>query len=138
MTKKRTNHGPGMFVSTKAAEAALLANCPTPHAKLLLVLLASTVDGNLQCFPSLSTLCARSGIRSERTVQAHLKELAKAGLLRIEQDEAHNGRQTSNVYTVLLEVEGATPAAPFDRPRRRHPNSFKRPVGKSGDKSRDK
>ena len=131
---------PGMFVSTKATEAAILADCPSPQAKLLLILLAATVDGKLQCFPSLATLCARSGIKSERTVQAHLQALvdAQPPLLRIEADEAPNGRRTSNVYTVLLPVEGATPAAPMERPRRRHPNAFKRkgqpvdkPVGKS-------
>lgn len=120
-----------MFVSTKATEAAILADCPSPQAKLLLILLAATVDGKLQCFPSLGTLCARSGIKSERTVQAHLQALADAQppLLRIESDEAPNGRRTSNVYTVLLPVEGATPAAPMERPRRRHPNAFKRRQG---------
>ena len=138
--------GPGMFVSTKATEAAILADCPSPQAKLLLILLAATVDGKLQCFPSLGTLCARSGIKSERTVQAHLQALADAQppLLRIESDEAPNGRRTSNVYTVLLPVEGATPAAPMERPRRRHPNAFKRrqgavdkPVGKPVTKGAD-
>lgn len=125
-----------MFVSTKAAEAAILADCPSPQAKLLLILLAASVDGKLQCFPSLATLCARSGIKSERTVQAHLQALvdAQPSLLRIESDEAPNGRRTSNVYTVLLPVEGATPAAPMERPRRRHPNAFKR-KGKPVDKS---
>ena len=120
-----------MFVSTKATGAAILADCPSPQAKLLLILLAATVDGKLQCFPSLGTLCARSGIKSERTVQAHLQALADAQppLLRIESDEAPNGRRTSNVYTVLLPVEGATPAAPMERPRRRHPNAFKRRQG---------
>ena len=120
-----------MFVSTKATEAAILADCPSPQAKLLLILLAATVDGKLQCFPSLATLCARSGIKSERTVQAHLQALSDAQppLLRIESDEAPNGRRTSNVYTVLLPVEGATPAAPMERPRRRHPNAFKRRQG---------
>lgn len=131
-----------MFVSTKAVEAALVAPCPSPHAKLLLVILAACVDGKLQCFPSLATLCERSGIKSERTVQVHLQALAGIApegqpradppLLRIETDEAPNGRRTSNVYTVLLAVEGAQPAAPADRPRRRHPNAFKRKAGAVG------
>lgn len=134
---------PGMFVSTKAVEAAILAACPSSDAKLLLVILSASVDGKLQCFPSLATLCERSGIKSERTVQKHLQALADATppLLRIEADQAPNGRRTSNVYTVLLAVEGATPAAAMDRPRRRHPNAFKRkgdPVGKAVDKSGEK
>ena len=136
--------GPGMFVSTKATEAAILAECPSPQAKLLLILLAATVDGKLQCFPSLATLSARSGIKSQRTVQAHLKALADAALLRIESDEAPTGRRTSNVYTLLLPVEGAAVAAPMERPRRRHPNAFKRRagavdkvVGKAGVKGSD-
>lgn len=127
----------GYFISVKATEAALAVVCPTPAAKLLLVMLAAQVDSNLQCFPSLATLCRDSGIKSERTVQAHLKALADAGLIRKEEDLAPNGRQTSNVYTLLLKVDGAKPADPYTVPRRRHPNAFKRSgkgVGKAVEK----
>lgn len=119
---------PAMFASTKAVDAALTANCPTPASKLLLVILASYVDPHLQAFPSMATLKDRTGIRSERTLAAHVQALVKAGLLRVEQDHAHNGRQTSNVFTLLLAVQGCTPAPAMNKPRRTHPHSIRRPV----------
>lgn len=119
-----------MFVSTKAVEAALLSGAPTPEATLLLVILSSMVDGRLQCFPSMGTLRARSRIKSEATVRKHLKVLVEAGLLRIEADHVNTGRRTSNVYTVLLPVEGAKPAPEMDKPRRTHATT-RRPVDKA-------
>lgn len=127
----------GFFVSSKAAEAAIKAVCPTPAAKLLLIVLAARVDGNMQCFPKLATLRADTGITSDRTLNAHLQALQAAGLLRIETDHVPTGRQTSNIYTVLLEVEGATPAAAQSKPRRVYQNT-RRPVGKVVDKSAGK
>lgn len=123
-----------MFASTKAVEAALSADCPTPQAKLLLALLGTFVDPRLQAFPSFARLRALSGIKSEAALRGHLKALEGAGLLRIEQDHARNGRQTSNVYTLLVPVPGCTPAPPMDKPRRSHPHSIRRPVGSPVDK----
>lgn len=123
---------PAMFASVKAVEAALTADCPTPAAKLVLAILATFVDARLQAFPSMATLQARTGIKSERTLSVHLQALVDAGLLRLERDFAHNGRQTSNVYTLLVPVPDCTPAPPMDKPRRTHRHSL-RPVGKSGD-----
>lgn len=119
-----------MFASTKAVEAALAADCPSPQAKLLLALLATFVGPPLQAFPSFATLRQLSGIKSEAALRGHLKALEGAGLLRIEQDHARNGRQTSNVYTLLVPVPGCTPAAPMDKPRRTHANGLRRPVDK--------
>lgn len=124
-----------MFASVKAVEAALHADAPSSDALLLLVILASYVDQRLQAFPSMATLQARSKLKSEATVRKHLQALVDASppLLRIERDHAHNGRQTSNVYTLLLDVDGCTPAPPMDKPRRTHRHSV-RPVGKSVDR----
>lgn len=119
-----------MFASTKAVEAALVADCPTPQAKLLLAIIGSYCDPRLQAFPSLTTLRQRSGIKSESGLRDQLKLLEGAGLLRIERDHASNGRQTSNVYTLLVPVDGCTPAPPMDRPRRTHPHSIRKPVDK--------
>ena len=119
-----------MFASTKAVEAALCADCPTPQSKLLLAIIGGYCDPRLQAFPSLNTLRERSGIKSESGLRDQLKLLVNAGLLRIETDRALNGRQTSNVYTVLVPVPGCTPAPPMDRPRRSHPHSVRRPVEK--------
>lgn len=126
-----TAANPPMFASTKAVEAALCADCPTPAAKLLLVILASYVDPRMQAFPSFATLKARTGIKSDASLRQHLQALATDGLLRIETDHARNGRQTSNVYTLLVPVPGCTPAPPMDKPRRTHPHSIRRPVDKS-------
>lgn len=127
-----------MFPSVKAVESALCADCPNPAAKLLLVILASYVDARLQAFPSMALLRTRTGIKSERTVAAQLKALADAGLLRVEQDHAKNGRQTSNVYTLLVPVPGFAPAPEQDKPRRSHPHSIRRPVDKGGVKPGDR
>jgi hypothetical protein len=67
-------------------------------------------------------------------LNAHLQALQSAGLVRIETDHVPTGRQSSNIYTVLLEVEGASPAEPQSKPRRVY-QTARRPVGKAVDKS---
>ncbi|AYD87709.1 hypothetical protein [Caulobacter phage Kronos] len=120
----------GLFVSTKAAEAAIKAECPSPMSKLILACIAPSVDQHLQCFLRIETIMKRTGIKSEATVRAHLALLVKEGLLRIDQDHnAWSGRQLCNCYTLLLDVDGAKARKQGVKPRRPPTAASRRPAG---------
>ena len=81
-----------------------------PTLKLLLMCLASYVDRNFECWPSVKTLAQDTG-QTERAIWKQLAELAELGLLVKTSRTRSNGSSRSNVYRLPV-TKGA---------RARHP-----------------
>ena len=78
---------------------AIKQKSPT-RAKFLLIILANYANERGECWPSVATLCADTGM-PRSTVKLYLKRLGEMGLLhRKEQDIC--GFQTSNLYTLII------------------------------------
>ncbi|EPX2177583.1 helix-turn-helix domain-containing protein [Serratia marcescens] len=80
-----------------------------PLRKLVLLKLADNASDQGECWPSVPYLAEQCEI-SERSVQNHIQQLVKDGLVRIEKRLAENGLNRSNVYHITLSVSGANPA----------------------------
>lgn len=72
-----------------------------PTAKLILMALADAADDVGECWPSLRRISSKCLV-SERTVQRALKEFEHGGLLSVRPRFAHDGRQKSNVYFLII------------------------------------
>lgn len=73
----------------------------SPIEKLVLVFVADHAnEKTLQCFPSVGTIAAESGL-SARSVIRSLNKLVELGLIE-RSDRFTNNRQTSNIYTVKI------------------------------------
>lgn len=85
----------------------------SPTAKLVMMAVAKHADEKGVCWPRVRTLAEFCGI-SSRTVQRHLKEFERAGLITIQKKYRADGGQTANVYCIGLPVvkgAGATDKA---------------------------
>ncbi|HGM4725039.1 TPA: helix-turn-helix domain-containing protein [Serratia marcescens] len=80
-----------------------------PLRKLVLLKLADNASDQGECWPSVPYIAEQCEI-SERSVQNHIQQLVKDGLVRIEKRLAENGLNRSNVYHIILSVSGANPA----------------------------
>jgi DNA-binding IclR family transcriptional regulator len=87
-------------MSFQAMAWAVRQKAPT-KAKFLLIILANYADDKNQCWPSIQTLCADTGI-PRSTLKLYLEKLVKLGLI----EKAKRSRgvlQTSNRYTLKME-----------------------------------
>lgn len=73
----------------------------SPHAKLLLLLLANYADEDGICWPSQSTL-AEASEQSPDTVQRHLEKLETVGLIRRERQNRTRGQWLGYVYQLMM------------------------------------
>ncbi|WP_406876375.1 helix-turn-helix domain-containing protein [Serratia marcescens] len=80
-----------------------------PLRKLVLLKLADNASDQGECWPSVPYIAEQCEI-SERSVQNHIQQLVKDGLVRIEKRLAENGLNRSNVYHITLSGSGANPA----------------------------
>ncbi|WP_440514452.1 helix-turn-helix domain-containing protein [Serratia sarumanii] len=80
-----------------------------PLRKLVLLKLADNASDQGECWPSVPYIAEQCEI-SERSVQNHIRQLVKDGLVRIEKRLAENGLNRSNVYHITLSGSGANPA----------------------------
>src|SRR4051812_29265109 len=72
----------------------------TPKSKLVYIYLCRMAGSKAQCFPSRKTMAAACGLCVE-SVKRALQELAAAGLIGKVEQFKENGRQTSNLYTII-------------------------------------
>ena len=72
-----------------------------PSAKLILLALADDADDSGQCWPAVRRIAGKCLV-SERTVQRALKEFETTGLLATTPRFTDKGRQTSNVYKLVM------------------------------------
>ena len=72
-----------------------------PSAKLILLALADDADDSGQCWPAVRGIAGKCLV-SERTVQRALKEFETEGLLATTARFTDKGRQTSNVYQLVM------------------------------------
>lgn len=80
-----------------------------PLRKLVLLKLADNASDQGECWPSVPYIAEQCEI-SERSVQNHIQQLVKDGLVRIEKRLAENGLNRSNVYHITLAASGANDA----------------------------
>ncbi|WP_411704380.1 helix-turn-helix domain-containing protein [Edaphovirga cremea] len=80
-----------------------------PLRKLVLVKLADNASDQGECWPAIRYVAQQCEI-SERSVQNHIKQLVKDGLLRVEERKAANGLNRSNIYYLMLKKRGENPA----------------------------
>ncbi|WP_164106131.1 helix-turn-helix domain-containing protein [Serratia marcescens] len=86
-----------------------------PLRKLVLLKLADNASDQGECWPSVPYIAEQCEI-SERSVQNHIRQLVKDGLVRIEKRLAENGLNRSNVYHITLSGSGANPAPGGESP----------------------
>lgn len=77
-----------------------------PLRKLVLIKLADNANDQGECWPSVAYIAEQCEI-SERSVQNHIQQLVKDGLVRIEIRKASSGLNQSNLYHLSLKSEGA-------------------------------
>lgn len=82
-----------------------------PLRKLVLIKLADNANDQGECWPSVPYIADQCEI-SERSVQNHIQQLVKSGLVRIEERKSDNGLNRSNVYHLRLNSAGEN-AAPY-------------------------
>lgn len=103
----------------------------SPTAKLVMMAVAKHADEKGICWPRVRTLAEFCGI-SSRTVQRHLKEFERAGLITIQKKYRADGGQTANVYCIALAAVkgvgatdkavtgGMSPTTPLPQPAECH------------------
>lgn len=91
-------------MSFNAMSWAVRQECPTPTAKLVLLMLANYADEAGSCYPSkehLSTLCSCD----VRTIKRALNVLAKDGFVSVAFRFNDDGKQTSNRYLLHMDKQ---------------------------------
>ena len=117
-------------MSVKALSLAWEMELSASH-KLTLLALADYADDEMSCFPSVATL-AQKTCQNPRTVQRHITEFEKQGLLKKERRNRDSGADSSNRYVLILGGDttppspGTAPPSPGTRPpqgvAQDHPN----------------
>jgi len=92
-----------------------IANCINvlnvkPTSKLVLLLLANYSDENFQTYPSKKTLAKLCNC-DERTILRSLQELEEKKIIQ-KKERFDDGRQTSNLYTILVRDAKLSPSPP--------------------------
>lgn len=80
-----------------------------PLRKLVLLKLADNASDQGECWPSVAYIAEQCEI-SERSVQNHIRQLVKDGLVCIENRRSDTGLNRSNIYRITLSGHGANPA----------------------------
>ena len=98
--------------------------------KFVLVSLCDNANDQGECFPSISTIAERCSM-GERTVQGHVHDLIKAGILLVQE---RAGR--SNVYTIdprrfCAPIAADTPADSAPHPRRFRTHNHKGTINRT-------
>ncbi len=129
-------------MSFKAVGWAMDQACPTPHAKLILLVLAENAneERGWVAWPTIRRITTVTGL-SRSTVQRHTDKLVEADLVDVEFDEMENGKQTSNRYYLRINgnrapsvLEGCQPDTPTvdnqsDRGVRETPPGYQADLG---------
>lgn len=84
----------------------LYSTAVSPHAKLTYVTIQSHVNAHATAWPTRATIAEESGM-SDSTVKRAIRELEDLGVIEVRRRKLPNGRQTSNVYRVLITLPGA-------------------------------
>lgn len=71
-----------------------------PTTKLVLLCLADTANDDGECWPSIQTICKKTGL-SRRAVINHIETLCKEGFLTKTRRTKDNGEQTSNLLKIV-------------------------------------
>lgn len=69
-----------------------------PTQKVLLIALADNANDDGYCYPSIATLCLKTGLTSKNSIRNNLKILTEKGYLTITERLRPNGSKTSNSY----------------------------------------
>lgn len=69
-----------------------------PTQKVILIALSDNADDEGYCFPSIATLCRKTGLASKTTIRNNLKILINKGYLSVNERLRKNGSKTSNSY----------------------------------------
>lgn len=90
-----------------------------PTERLVLLALADHAGEEGTCYPSISRLCQRTGLK-ERAVQSNIQKLKNAGYISIEMNA---GKRGSNLYTIRSTPAADAPLDPRSRctPQEMHP-----------------
>jgi SOS-response transcriptional repressor LexA len=88
-------------MSWQAAAWTVEQETGSPHAKLILLLLANRANENGVCWPSQMNLAEQSE-QSADTVQRHLKNLEKGGFIRRVRSLRTRGRWPGFIYQLLM------------------------------------
>lgn len=75
----------------------------TPKSKLVYIYLCRMANRRAACFPSRKTIATACSL-CVQSVKRAVKELADAGLITKVEQHKENGRQTSNLYTIVKEA----------------------------------
>lgn len=90
----------------------------TDAAKITAMMLSTFIDQSGWCFPAVRTLAAIRN-QSVRTTQNHLRELERAGHIRVRARHGKDGAQRSSLYQVVLDApppDGSEAASISDTP----------------------
>ena len=87
----------------KVIEAVYKADL-SKRATLVVFYLINRANKDLTCFPAIKTIAADCNM-SDRTVRRALDDLVASGFVKKEARYRDNGGQSSNLYTLILEME---------------------------------
>lgn len=87
----------------KMIEAVYKADL-SKRATLVIFYLINRANKDLTCFPGIKTIAADCNM-SDRTVRRALDDLVGSGFVKKESRYRDNGGQSSNLYTLILEME---------------------------------
>ncbi|MBM7562504.1 helix-turn-helix domain-containing protein [Fusibacter tunisiensis] len=87
----------------KMIEAVYKAHL-SKRATLVIFYLINRANKDLTCFPGIKTIASDCNM-SDRTVRRALDDLVKSGFVKKDARYRENGGQSSNLYTLMLEIE---------------------------------
>lgn len=90
---------------------AMKTKTGNPSRKLVLMKLADNANDDGVCWPKVEYIADHCEM-SERTVQRHLRDLEKQGLIRITERKRSNSVNSSNLYTLTLNGRSEPPTPP--------------------------
>ena len=75
------------------------------NARLVLLALADSCNDDASCWPSIRKLADKANI-SEPILKKYLNAFIQIGVVTRDEREDHFGRQTSNLYTIIVDRIG--------------------------------
>jgi predicted transcriptional regulator len=75
------------------------------NARLVLLALADSCNDDASCWPSIRKLAEKANV-SEPILKKYLNSLIEVGVVTRDEREDHFGRQTSNLYTIIVDKIG--------------------------------
>jgi predicted transcriptional regulator len=76
------------------------------NARLVLLALADSCNDDASCWPSIRKLAEKANV-SEPILKKYLNSLIELGVVTKDEREDHFGRQTSNIYTIIVDKIGS-------------------------------